>query len=143
MRLVLAALSLGFATIAFAQDTVITSPIDGSTSILSQPDVAANSVRGIQAPGASLRGLDKVSGTVIDLELAIGETAALGRITVTLGECRYPEDNPTGEAYAWLEIDDPLRSSRVFEGWMVASSPALNALDHARYDVWVIRCKTA
>lgn len=134
---------VGFAPMAVAQDTVITSPIDGSTTILSQPDVVANSVRAIQAPGASLRGLDKVSGEVVDLNLSIGETATLGRIEVTLGECRYPEDNPTGEAYAWLEIEDPLRTSRVFEGWMVASSPALNALDHARYDVWVIRCTTA
>ncbi|MGB1970407.1 MAG: DUF2155 domain-containing protein, partial [Paracoccaceae bacterium] len=27
-----------------------------------------------------------------------------------------------------------------FMGWMVASSPALNPLDHRRYDVWVLRC---
>jgi len=134
---------VAFAPAAFAQDTVITSPIDGSTAILSEPDVAANSVRAVQASGAYVRGLDKVSGEVLDLELEIGETASLGRIEVTLGECRYPEDNPTGEAYAWLEIEDPLRTARVFEGWMVASSPALNALDHARYDVWVIRCTTA
>jgi len=25
---------------------------------------------------------------------------------------------------------------------MIASSPALNALDHPRYDVWVMRCTT-
>ena len=24
---------------------------------------------------------------------------------------------------------------------MIASSPALVALDHARYDIWLIRCK--
>jgi len=30
----------------------------------------------------------------------------------------------------------------VFKGWMIASSPALNALDHPRYDVWVLRCIT-
>ncbi len=143
MRLELVALCLCIASPAISQDTVITSPIDGSTSILAAPDVAQDSVRAIQAPGVILRGLDKVSGEVSNIELSIGETAALGRITVTLGECRYPEDNPTGEAYAWLEIEDPLRSSSVFEGWMVASSPALNALDHARYDVWVIRCNTA
>ncbi|MGB0800115.1 MAG: DUF2155 domain-containing protein, partial [Planktomarina sp.] len=28
-------------------------------------------------------------------------------------------------------------------GWMVASSPALNALEHPRYDIWVLRCKTS
>ena len=30
----------------------------------------------------------------------------------------------------------------IFRGWMFASSPALNALEHAVYDVWVIDCKT-
>ncbi len=143
MRSWAVAVAMALASVASAQDTVITSPIDGSTAILAAPDIAQNSVRAIQAPGAAVRGLDKVSGQVIDLELSVGQTAEMGRITVTLGECRYPEDNPTGEAYAWLEIEDPLRSAAVFQGWMVASSPALNAMDHARYDVWVIRCTTA
>ncbi len=31
---------------------------------------------------------------------------------------------------------------RIFTGWMFASSPALNALEHPVYDVWVIDCKT-
>ena len=31
---------------------------------------------------------------------------------------------------------------KVFSGWMFASSPALNALEHAVYDVWVIDCQT-
>jgi hypothetical protein len=30
----------------------------------------------------------------------------------------------------------------IFRGWMFASSPALNALEHPVYDVWVIDCKT-
>ena len=124
-----------------AQDTVITSPIDGSTTVI--PDVRAEEVTAKQASGVMLKGLDKVSGDVTDLDLAVGETAEVGRIEVTVGECRYPEDNPTGEGYAWLTIRDPGRDTTLFEGWMVASSPALNALDHPRYDAWVIRCTTA
>ena len=31
----------------------------------------------------------------------------------------------------------------LFEGWMIASSPALMALDHPRYDVWALRCGAA
>lgn len=126
-----------------AQDTLITSPIDGSSAIIVNPEPESQLIRAVQAPGATLRGLDKVSGEVVDLPMGIGETAELGRIKVTLGECRYPEDNPAGEAFAWVEIEDPLRSAAVFSGWMIASSPALNALDHARYDVWVVRCNTA
>lgn len=120
---------------------IVTSPIDGSTSIIE--DVPQNDVRALAAQGVSLKGLDKVSGEVADLDLKVGETAPVGRLEVTLGECRYPEDNLAGEGYAWLTIRDALRDTVVFEGWMVASSPALNALDHPRYDVWVIRCTTA
>ncbi len=123
------------------QGTLIISPIDGSTAIIE--DVPANDVRALSADGVMLKGLDKVSGEVTDLDLAKGETKPVGRIEVTLGECRYPEDNIAGEGYAWLTIRDPARETVIFEGWMVASSPALNALDHPRYDVWVIRCTTA
>jgi hypothetical protein len=37
----------------------------------------------------------------------------------------------------------PVDTDRIFTGWMFASSPALNALEHPVYDVWVIDCKTA
>ena len=123
------------------QGTLITSPIDGSTALIE--DVPANDVRALVGDGVRLKGLDKVSGDVTDLELTKGETKPVGRIEVTLGECRYPEDNIAGEGYAWLTIRDPSRDIVLFEGWMVASSPALNALDHPRYDIWVIRCTTA
>lgn len=137
-----AILALSLLTVpAVAQDTTVTSPIDGSTAVV--PDVPADQVQAETAAGVKLKGLDKVSGDVTDLDLSIGETARVGRIEVTLGECRYPGDNPTGEGYAWLTIRDPGRETVLFDGWMSASSPALNALDHPRYDVWVIRCTTA
>lgn len=100
-------------------------------------------VRVVRSGGVLLKGLDKVSGDVIDVELRVGETVTVGRVEVDLGECRYFEDNPAGEGFAWLTIRDSVRDAVVFDGWMIASSPALNALDHPRYDVWVIRCTTA
>ena len=126
---------------AMAQEATIISPIDGAAAIV--PDAREDEVQAKAADGVRLKGLDKVSGDVSDLDLNVGETASVGRIEVTLGECRFPEDNPTGEGYAWLTIRDPSRDTVLFDGWMSASSPALNALDHPRYDVWVIRCITA
>lgn len=90
--------------------------------------------------GAVVRGLDKVSGETQDLELFPATPQTLWRLTVTLGECRYPADDPASNAYAWLTISDRLMTAPAFEGWMVASSPALSAMDHARYDLWLIRC---
>ena len=91
---------------------------------------------------AVLRGLDKVNGRTVDAEIPVGGSAEILGLIVTLGECRYPADNPTGDAYAFLTVRSPANGEVFFEGWMIASSPALNALDHNRYDVWVIRCKS-
>ena len=98
---------------------------------------------GASGRGAILRGLDKVNGHVQDFALATGQTARIFGLDVALGECRYPADNPTGDAFAYLTIWEAGRNDQLFDGWMVASSPALNALDHRRYDVWVLRCITS
>jgi hypothetical protein len=87
-----------------------------------------------------VRVLDKITGGVSDLELAAGETAVIGHLAVTLGECRYPTDNPSGDAFVQLVIRDSREPEPVFSGWMVASAPALNPFDHSRYDVWALRC---
>lgn len=93
------------------------------------------------APAAILRGLDKVTGQTQDFTLANGETARLGRLTIAAGECRYPADDPASNAYGWLTILEDDATAPVFQGWMIAAAPALSALDHPRYDVWLIRCK--
>jgi len=105
--------------------------------------VAQDAAGGLaEAKGAVLRGLDKVSATSSDIVLSVGQTVDFGHIKVTLKECRYPADDPSSNAYAYLVITDPNAVQPVFEGWMIADSPALSALDHQRYDVWVMRCKT-
>ena len=93
--------------------------------------------------GAVMRGLDKLNAKVTDFTLTNGGSAVMGLVEVTLKECRYPSGNPSGDAYAFLTIREAGVAEPVFRGWMVASSPALNPLDHARYDVWVMRCTTS
>lgn len=89
-----------------------------------------------------LRWLDKLTGETADIELVLGQEAVSGRLSIRLDACRYPADNPASDAQAHLTVRDSSLPEPVFEGWMVASSPALSALDHARYDVWVLRCVT-
>lgn len=92
------------------------------------------------APGADLRVLDKLNGIVTDVSLRSGETATLGHLRVNLKECRFPRDNPNGDAYAELLVMYRDNETPAFEGWLIASAPALNAMEHPRYDVWVLRC---
>jgi hypothetical protein len=92
------------------------------------------------APGGTLRFLDKVTGRVQDLSLSRGQSVLLGRLTVQLDECRFPKDNPAADAQAHLTVLDTNAAQPMFSGWMLASSPALSAMDHPRYDVWVMSC---
>ena len=94
----------------------------------------------VTAPGGVVRVLDKINGTVTDLDLGSGETAELGLLTVTMGECRAPADNPSGDAFALVSIRTATDETALFEGWLIASAPALHAMDHPRYDVWALRC---
>jgi len=94
------------------------------------------------AKGAVVRGLDRLTGAVEDVRIMNGEVAKMGRLLIALGECRYPQGNPSGDAYAFLAIGEQSAPDPVFTGWMIASSPALSAMEHRRYDVWVLRCIT-
>ncbi len=91
------------------------------------------------AEAGRLRVLDKMTGRTRDLTLMSAESSDLGRIVVTLHECRYPSESPSSDAYARVSVVSNTGDT-LFTGWMIASSPALMALDHPRYDVWVLGC---
>lgn len=106
-------------------------------------EIPGQQVRILTGTGAILRGLDKTAGTTRDMELSQGESGMIGHLRVRLGACRYPEDNPAGEAFAWVDVYDTRAEEELFGGWMIASSPALSALDHSRYDLWALSCITS
>nr|WP_252734674.1 DUF2155 domain-containing protein [Octadecabacter sp. B2R22] len=94
------------------------------------------------APGGTLRVLDKITGRTIDMDFRNGQTQVVGLLAITMSECRYPTGNRSGDAYALLTVVYSNAADPVFRGWMIASAPALNALDHPRYDVWALRCSS-
>lgn len=93
------------------------------------------------AASGTLRWLDKVTGQTGDVTLQRGQQVDQGFLTIRLDECRYPTQDPASDAFAHLTISDSRGNTQNFSGWMIASSPALSALDHPRYDVWVLSCQ--
>ncbi|MBL4768101.1 MAG: DUF2155 domain-containing protein, partial [Rhodobacteraceae bacterium] len=75
--------------------------------------------------GVVLRGLDKVNGRTVDVEVSSGGIVQVFGLDVGLADCRYPAENPTGDAFAFLTIREKGVVLPEFEGWMIASSPAL------------------
>lgn len=93
-----------------------------------------------ESEGAQLRFLDKLTSETGDVTLSKGQSAKFGRLVVRLDSCRYPTGNPASDSEAHLTILEETTEAALFSGWMLASSPALSALDHPRYDVWVLSC---
>lgn len=103
--------------------------------------IAQNQIETENGSVAKLRGLDTLTGIATDLTIAVGETQTYERLMITVHECRYPKGNPSGDAFALLTIKDVREDEPRFDAWMISSSPALSALEHPRYDVWLLRCK--
>lgn len=115
-------------------------------SALPAPHAAAE----VQGRVAILRGLDKVTGQFKDFQAPVGKPVKFRTLTVLARACQKaaPEDPPA--TWAFVEIfDQPVRGAEgdqpgarnVFSGWMLASSPGLNALQHPVYDIWAIDCR--
>ena len=93
-----------------------------------------------------LETLDKISARVSRIEVPVGTTVTFGSLKITPRHCdkRPPEETP--ESSVFIEIVEELPDEQPkleFSGWMFASSPALSALDHPVYDVWVVDCKNS
>lgn len=93
-----------------------------------------------------LRALDKITARVSIIEVPVGETVEFGSLQITARYCDKRPPTETPESAAFIEVveakpDEP--PTPRFSGWMFASSPALSAMDHPVYDLWVIDCTNA
>ena len=109
---------------------------------------------------AVFTGLDKITARITRLEVPIGERVQFGTLEILADSCNKRPPTETPETTAFVEVFDigktladqleerdpaeaelPRPPARLFSGWMFASSPGLNAVEHPVYDVWLIDCK--
>ena len=93
---------------------------------------------------AVIRGLDKVTATVITFEASIGQTIKFGTLEIIVRTCNKsrPEEPPESSVFIDVWETRPSRPTiSVYRGWMIASSPSLAAMEHPVYDLWIIDCK--
>ncbi len=95
-------------------------------------------------PVVRMQSLDKVTARTETFEAKVGTTIQFGPLFIRIQSCRKtdPIDKPESAAFiqVWEVPPETGKSEWVFSGWMFASSPALSAMDHPVYDVWVLDC---
>jgi hypothetical protein len=108
------------------------------------PAVAHAVVPSVEQPIAELRALDKMTARVEVLDVPINKPTSFGDLIITARTCRVTLPEETTESAAYLEVGElkpGAPDTPVFHGWMFASSPALSAMEHPIYDLWLIGCK--
>jgi len=96
--------------------------------------------------GAQFSALDKITARIEKLELNLNDEEVLGSLTIILKSCQNRPPDYLPESAAYVEIYDKLNKNYeegtlIFSGWMFSSSPAISALEHPIYDIFLISCK--
>ncbi len=91
-----------------------------------------------------LQGLDKETARILTFGGKVGETVRFRTLDIVIRRCQRTPPGEPPERAAFLQIydTDPETGKRAlaFSGWMFKSRPALSAMDHPIYDVWVKDC---
>lgn len=97
---------------------------------------------------AVLQGLNKITARISPVFATLGLPTYFGSLEIVVRACRETPPTEPPESAAFLEVRElPPNVDRdnepevLFSGWMFASSPAVSALEHAVYDVWVVDCE--
>jgi len=94
----------------------------------------------IPTDSAVLRGLDKTTGRVKTFDARVGKAASFGELTIVVDKCLKRPIDEAPENTAFLTIEETGTGKSVFQGWMFSSNPALSAMEHPVYDIWVLEC---
>ena len=102
---------------------------------------------------AVLQALDKVTAESMRFEARVGQPVRYKTLIFTVKACeRATPDEAFDDSIAYVTIDSQprvapggaaLAPKQAFKGWMYASSPGLNPLEHPVYDAWLITCRAA
>lgn len=127
----------------------VSTPVPAPGALPSAPAGAASPIIENEEYGVAVfGGLDKVTAKVTRFDAAIDQPVDYGTLQLTVRSChkKPPEETPQTSTYVEIrehDIDHPesVGVTPIFKGWMFAESPALHALEHPVYDVWLIDCK--
>lgn len=95
-------------------------------------------------PVAEFSGIDKITGRITTFDVYVNETVQFGALQVTPKVCYSRDETEAQKIDSFVEVDEitlDRKIRRIFSGWMFADSPALNAVEHPIYDVWLTGCK--
>ena len=93
----------------------------------------------------NLKALDKITAKTSSIRLAVGEKKFFGRLEIKALKCQFSEGKDALDTVAYIQIKDLFAKENdqvfLFNGWVFASSPTVQSIDHPIYDLWMTGCE--
>ena len=97
----------------------------------------------IPTNAALMQAMDKVTGRVNKITVPVKGKIAFGDFSLVLRACKKRPAEETPENFAFIDVTDKSFGSdeyNIFRGWIISSTPGINAIEHPIYDVWLLEC---
>ena len=109
-----------------------------ATTVASAAEIPTNA--------AIMQAMDKVTGRVNKITVPVNSKIAFGDFSLVLRACKTRPAEETPENFAFVDVADKsfgTEEYNIFRGWLISSTPGINAIEHPIYDVWLLECVNA
>ena len=97
----------------------------------------------IETNSAKMQAMDKITGRVNEIIVPVKSKISYGDFSLVLRSCKKRPAEETPENFAFVDVTDKSfgeNEYNIFRGWIISSTPGINAIEHPIYDVWLLEC---
>lgn len=89
---------------------------------------------------AVMRVMNKDAGKVEEINVPVGNEIQFEKMYINVRACKQTDPFEAEDFWAFVEIAERDKG-QIFGNWMSRNEPGLNPLQHADYDVWLVKCE--
>lgn len=89
---------------------------------------------------AVVRVLNKDAGKVRELAIRVGDEVQFEKLFINVRSCKQTDPFQAEDFFAFVEIAEN-GQGQIYGNWMGRNEPGKNPLQHADYDVWLVKCE--
>ena len=94
----------------------------------------------INRQNAVMRVMNKDAGKVTEINIPVGGEIKFEKLYINLRSCQQTDPFQAEDFFAFVEIAEN-GQGQIYGNWMGRNEPGKNPLQHADYDVWLVKCE--
>ena len=94
----------------------------------------------VNRDNAVMRIMNKDAGKVQEIVVPVGQEMQFEKLYINVRSCKQSDPFDAENFWTFVEINETDKGL-IFSNWMNRNEPGQNPLQHADYDVWLVRCE--